>query len=168
MSFNAISRVLVALIALTTLIRSQSQPDFSGMWTLDSPPTADTPVTITVKQVLVRTNVRGEPIAPLFRQIVITRAGRTESYDIGAIGGSMSGIVGGPMSPLRTHQRVAWEEQVLVIESGSYTGGARETGDWTERREAWSIDSSGRLRLQISTRGAGVPPSQSTLVYRRL
>jgi hypothetical protein len=113
-SFNTISRVLVALIALATPIQSQSQPDFSGTWALDSPPAAEAPVAITVKQVLVRTNFRGEPIAPLFRQIVITRAGRTESYDIGAIGGSMSGIVGGPMSPLRTHQRVAWEEQVLV------------------------------------------------------
>jgi hypothetical protein len=165
--FNTISMVLVAVIVLSPPLQSQSQPDFSGTWTLDSRPAADTPVRITVKQVLVRTNVRGEPIAPLFRQIVITRAGRTESYDIGAIGGSMSGIVGGPVSPLRTHQRLAWEEQVLVIESGSYTGGARETGDWTERREAWSIDSDGRLRVRISTRGSGVAPSDDTVIYRR-
>lgn len=167
MRLTVISRALIASTVLVAPLLSQSRPDFSGTWILDSLPAADTPATIIVKQVLVRTNFRGEPIAPLFRQIVITRASRTDSYDIGAIGGSISGIVGGPLSPLRSHRRVAWEEQVLVIESGSYTGGARETGDWTERREAWSVDSDGRLRVRISTRGSGVAPSDETLIYRR-
>ena len=162
-----ISGVVIVLTALVAPLQSQSQPDFSGAWALDSAPAGDAPVTITVKQVLVRTNVRGVPVAPFFRQIVIARAGRTESYDIGAVGGSMSGIVGGALSPLRTHQRVAWEEQALVIESGSYTGGARETGDWSERRELWSIDSDGRLRVRISTRGSGIVSSDDTLIYRR-
>jgi len=120
-----------------------------------------------VKQVLARTNTCGEPIAPFYRQIVIARENRIETYDIGVIGGSVSGVVVGPLLPRRTHQRVVWEEQVLVIESGSYTGAARETGDWTERRESWSFDATQRLRVQISTRGSGVPTVDTTWLYRR-
>ena len=166
MRFGTIS---TALIALTTVValRSQSQPDFSGTWTLDSVSTVDAPRTMTVKQVLVRTNTRGEPIAPFYRQIVIAREGRTETYEIGVIGGSVSGVVDGSSSLRRTHRSVVWEEQVLAIESASYTGAARETGEWTERREAWFIDPTQRLRLQISTRGSGVPTVDTTLFYRR-
>ena len=152
---------------LVAPLLSQSQPDFSGTWTLDSARAGGVPATITVTQVLLRTGIRGEPIAPRFHQIVITRTGRTESYDIGTISGSISSVVHGPAPPRRTHQRVAWEDPVLVIESGSYTGGVRETGEWTERRETWSIDFDGRLRIHVSTRGAGVPASETVLMYRR-
>ena len=166
MRFGTTSTALIALTMVVAL-RSQSQPDFSGTWTVDSLSTVDAPQTMTVKQVLVRTNIRGEPIAPFYRQIVIAREGRTETYDIGVISGSVSGVVVGPLLPRRTHQRVVWEEQVLVIESGSYTGAARETGDWTERRESWSFDATQRLRVQISTRGSGVPTVDTTWLYRR-
>ena len=167
MRFGTTSTALVALTTLVVALRSQSQPDFSGAWTLDSVSTVDAPQTMAVKQVLARTNTRGEPIAPFYRQIVIARENRIETYDIGVIGGSVSGVVVGPLLPRRTHQRVVWEEQVLVIESGSYTGAARETGDWTERRESWSFDATQRLRVQISTRGSGVPTVDTTLFYRR-
>ena len=166
MRFGTTSTALIALTMVVAL-RSQSQRDFSGTWTVDSLSTVDAPQTMTVKQVLVRTNIRGEPIAPFYRQIVIAREGRTETYDIGVISGSVSGVVDGSSSLRRTHRSVVWEEQALVIENGSYTGAARETGDWTERRESWSFDATQRLRVQISTRGSGVPTVDTTWLYRR-
>lgn len=162
------SKVVIALATtLVAALHSQSQPDFSGTWTLDSARAPSVPVTISVKQGLVRTDVRGEPMAPFFRQIVITRSGRTESFDLDSIGGSISGVVHGPASPRRTHQRVGWENQALVFESGSYTGEVRETGVWTERRETWSMDSEERLRVRISTRGSTIASSDDTQIYRR-
>lgn len=40
----------------------------------------------------------------------------------------------------------------LVFESGSYTGEASETKVWAERREVWSLDPDGRLRLTVTNR----------------
>ena len=55
----------------------------------------------------------------------------------------------------------------LVFDSGSYTGQRPETGTWTERREVWSLDDDGRLRLAITTRSSGDGSRDITLVYRR-
>ena len=167
MRVTIVSRVLIALAVLVAPLQSQTQPDFSGIWTLDPASATDVPATMSVTQVIVRANVRGEPIAPFFRQIVIVRGGRTESYDIGVGGGSVSATVHGSQPVRRSHHSVVWEDQVLTIESGTYTGTAVETGEWSERREAWSLDSDGRLHVRISTRGSDAAPSDGTLIYRR-
>lgn len=108
---------------------------------------------------------------PFFKDITVTRvlAGstRSETYQIGGMGGSVSSRTDGGFTGQRTHFRVAWEEQALVIESGSYTGPVPQSGDWAERREVWSLDSRVRLRLVITVRSSVDAPKTVMLVFRR-
>jgi hypothetical protein len=105
---------------------------------------------------------------PFFKDITVVRelanGTSSETYQIGVVGGSLGGAVSGAF-PSR-HYRVMWEKQILVIETGSYTGPTPESGQWAERREAWSLDPEGRLRLAITSRSSAAS-STVTLVYRR-
>jgi hypothetical protein len=106
---------------------------------------------------------------PFFKDITVVRelanGTSSETFQIGVVGGSLGGTVAGEF-PSR-HHRVIWEEQILVIETGSYTGPTPESGQWAERREAWSLDPEGRVRLAITSRSSGSASSTVTLVYRR-
>jgi len=159
---------VAVMVSLSARLAAQEKPDFSGSWILESGTSGtDVPQALSVSQSLARTNARGEPLQPFFKDITITRvlAGgtRSETYQIGIIGGGVSaGAIG-----QRTHHRVAWEEQALVIESGSYNGPVPESGDWAERREVWSLDSGVRLRLAITVRNSLDAPKTVMLVYRR-
>lgn len=69
-------RMLLLLLA-TTATFVQDKPDFSGRWVLvaTGQRPADVPRAMTVRQVLSRTNVRGEPVTPFFKEIVPLSAG---------------------------------------------------------------------------------------------
>ena|ERR1700730_3670093 len=161
--------VLVA-VSMTARLAAQDMPDFSGHWVLESgsQATADIPQTLSVNQSLVRTNVRGEPMKPFFRDITVARelqsGTRSETYQIGVEGGLISGRADGGVDALRRHHRVVWDAQTLVIENSSYTGPTPESGEWTERREVWSLDPGGQLRLRITTRSSVDPARTVTLV----
>jgi hypothetical protein len=162
---------VIVIVSVGGLV-AQDKPDFSGSWILESRSSgADIPQTLSVSQSLVRTNVRGDPMKPFFKDITVTRAlatgTRSDTYQIGVVGGTVSGRADGNIKGSRTHHRVAWEEQALVIESGSHTGPVPESGDWAERREVWSLDSGMRLRLAITTRSSVDAPRTVMLVYRR-
>jgi len=105
---------------------------------------------------------------PFFKDMTVTRefANRStvETYLLGAAGGSSRSHPAGTF--LKTHHRTVWEKETLVIESGMHTGSAPETGDWTEHREVWSLDS-GRLHVEISDKSSSGPPFAATLVYKR-
>jgi hypothetical protein len=117
---------LLAMVAVAPL-SGQDSPDFSGTWALESAPVGepDVPQTMSVSQVLVTTNVRGEPMRPFFKELTITRiianGALSETHQIGVVGGSISGRVGGAEGP-RTQHRVVWEGQSLVFELGTFTG----------------------------------------------
>jgi hypothetical protein len=164
--------VVVVLASLGVGLIAQDKPDFSGVWMLESGSSGvDIPQTLSVSQSLVRTNVRGEPIPPFFKDITVRRSlpdgTHSETYQIGIVGGTVAGTADGNAGRPRTHHRVAWEEQALVIESGSYTGAVQESGDWTERREVWSLDSNGRLHLAITTRSSVDASTTVMAMYRR-
>ena len=112
--------------------------------------------------------MRGEPVPPSFKDITVTRmlngGAQSETYLISVVSGFMTGTA---VPRPNTHRRVVWEEQALVIENGSFTGQTPETGDWTEQREVWSLDSPDRLRVAITTRGSVGLSSSATLLYRR-
>ena len=153
----------------------QDKPDFSGRWTLAAPgqPPDDVPRAMTVRQSLARTNVRGEPVTPFFKEISIAREFastiRDETHTIGIESGFVSGTVGtaGPAGP-RSYHSVKWNGPSLVFESGTYSGNARETGGWAERREAWSLDPDGRLRVTMNSRSSNhTSDTTTTLVYQR-
>ena len=162
---------LLATVAVA-LLSAQHTPDFSGTWVLESGPTGepDAPQTISVSQVLATTNVRGEPMRPFFKEVRITRvianSTRSQTYQIGVVGGSTSGRVGGAEGP-RTQYRAVWEGQSLVFELGTYAGSSPRTGDWTGRREVWSFDSAGRLRVVVNTRSSLDEPKTVVIVYRK-
>ena len=162
------------VLAVSVVAQAQDTPDFSGDWILESTPqsTADIPKALSVRQSLVRTNVRGEPVKPFFEDITVARElandTRSETYLFGIVGGTVPGLrADGSADGLRTHHRVEWEARTLVIENGSYTGPTRQSGRWAERREVWSLDPGGRLRLEITTGSSVGASSTVTLVYRR-
>jgi hypothetical protein len=165
----------VILLLLAAAIAIQDTPDFSGRWVLaaSESPGDDVPRSLAVRQTLVRTNVRGEPMRPYFKEITIERefatVTRTATYAIGILGGSVSGVVGtGKPAGPRGYHGVKWEGNALVFESASYTGDMRESGVWDERREVWSFDPDGRLRVTIQTRGStDVSAKVVTQIYRR-
>jgi hypothetical protein len=165
----------IALIMLATVgVAAQDEPDFSGRWILATPQQSDTdiPLALSVRQTLVRTTVRGDPMEPFFRDITIERQFETgthsENHLIGVQGGTVSGLRadGSPNGPT-AHHAVRWDGNALVFESGSYTGQRSETGVWTERHEIWSLDADGRLRVVITTRSSGDGSKNITLAYRR-
>lgn len=161
-------------VLLSTPLPSQGHPDFSGWWVLESslPSASGVPQTLSVRQSLVSTNVRGEPITPSFKDITIEREvggrRRSETYNIGVVGGVVAGrIDDGRTSGSRQHFAVRWDGNILVFESGSYTGEHPESGVWYERREAWSLGADNRLHVVITTRSAVEPTRTRTMVYRR-
>jgi len=167
--------VLVLTVLLGTSLHAQNGPDFSGRWILESrsQPASDIPKALLVRQSLVRTNVRGEPMRPFFRDITIERefesGTRSETHEIGVVGGVVPGVgPDGRISGVRQHHAVTWDGKALVFESGSYTGATPETGVWTERREVWSLDSNRRLHLVITTLSSVSASSTVTLVFRRV
>jgi len=177
MGKNLVAAALVELFVVALLVSdrvaAQDLPDFSGAWVLDSaaPPSGDISKTLVVRQSLTRTNVRGEPMKPFFKDITVTPAlesgTSSQTYQIGVEGGTVAGRANGTADSLRTHHRVQWQEQALVIESGSYTGPTPESGQWAERREVWSLDSGGRLHVAITARSSVAASRTVMLVYRR-
>lgn len=163
------------MVALTTVgVAAQDKPDFSGRWVLAIPQQsdADIPLALSVRQTVMRTTVRGDPMEPFFGEIAIERefeiGTRSETHLIGVQGGTVSGLRadGSPTGP-RTDHAVKWDGNALVFETGTYTGQYPETGTWAERREIWSFEADGRLRVAITSRSSGDGPRAVTLHYRR-
>ena len=166
---SALSAIVVGAMATASLF-AQDRPDFSGRWILASParPSADTPRAMSVRQTLATTNVRGEPMPAFFKEISIERdlvdGTRREKHAIGVAGGFVSGTkssgvaTNGPAG----HYAVNWDNDALVFESGSRT----ETKS-AERREVWSLDTTGRLHVTVTTRASSASPTTVTFVFRR-
>ena len=119
-----------------------------------------------------RTNVRGEPMKPFFKDIAIdreyesgTRSGdaRDRRHRRSGVWDSQGWRSAGP----RGHHAVKWDQKALVFESGSYTGDSPGTGEWSERREVWSLQPDGRLQVAITTAGSAEKTTTVTLLYRR-
>jgi hypothetical protein len=165
----AVTLVLLAGASLA----AQDHPDLSGRWVLEShsKPTSEIPRRLSVRPSLVRTMERG-PMKPFIRDLIVTRefesGTRSDTYQIGVVGGTVPGISqDGLDTHPRTHHSVRWDGHALVIERGTHTAQTRESGVWTEHREAWSLDPDGRLRVVITTRDSADAPRTETLLYRR-
>jgi hypothetical protein len=156
-------------------LSAQDKPDFSGRWILESSsqPGPDSPRAVSVVQSLVRTNVYGEPMKPFYRDIAIDweyeSGTRSETHTIGVVGGVVPGMSadGSRGSGVYRHHAVKWDGDALVFESGSSSEQTPETGFWAERREVWTLETNGRLRLVITTRSSDDVSRTVTLLYRR-
>lgn len=167
--------MVIAMLMLASVgVAAQDKPDFSGRWVLASPQRSDTdvPLALSVLQTLVRTTAHSDAMEPFFRDIAIDRQfeGRThsETHLIGVQGGAVPGLRAdrSPNGPT-AHHAVKWDGRALGLESGSYPGQRPETGVWSERREVWSLDPDGLLRVVITNRSSDDAPGEITMVSRR-
>ena len=161
---------LVLIVLATSAAAAQERPDFSGRWILAEPqqPDSETPSELSVHQTIVQTTVRGEPMPPYVSRLSIDRrfdsGVRSESHAMG-LGGQVP-APGDPQTP-RVHHALRWEGAALVMERGSYTGPRPGTGVWTSRREVWSLDADGRLRVVVTRSSSTDPSTTVTEIYRR-
>jgi hypothetical protein len=151
---------------------TQDHTDFSGRWVLESPlPAAtDVPRALSVRQSVTTTNVRGEPMKPFFSDISIEKtfdaSARTEVHRIGVLGGTVGGVPGNPAE--RTEYfAVTWDGDALVFEHRSRSGSDRATLVWTQRREVWSLDATGRLHVAVTTQDPVSGSRRVEFGYRR-
>jgi hypothetical protein len=150
-----------------------SRPDFSGEWVLESasPSSPDNPRTLSVRQFQLEKSTRGGSAKVTFPSITIERTVETdpvtETRQIGIIGGTVGGTGrdGRQSGPFTSHA-VKWDGDSLVFENESHTERVEPT-TWSERREVWSVDEGGRLRIVISNRSSDGSAGLQTLLYRR-
>lgn len=167
--------IATAVLAFAQALPVPSEPDFSGKWRLvSSPPLgANAPETMTVEQPVTRADVYGKPMKPFYRELLVTRefanGPRTERHRIGVMGGRVPGVgPGRPRVEATEYWSVRWEGRTLAMEYGRHTGQERRTGEWDERREEWSFDTDGRLRIVITTYTSQSPAASSvTHLYQR-
>lgn len=153
----------------------QTEPDFSGRWVLVSsdPASFDAPRVLVVEQPITRLNVRGEPMPPAYLRISIRRerpsSVTNDTYQIGIIGGVVGGVVGrnGTTPGPTSHFETVWRGDTLMFLTSSSGPDGPHTGDWSERRESWSIDQDGRLRVEIVTEARDQAQQTSVALYRR-
>lgn len=169
--------ILSMLVAAT--VAAQDKPDFSGRWILETSAGASRDVarSLTVRQPVVRTNVYGAPMPPFFKELSVERQFvtdvRTDIYQIGVEGGMVGGVLPAnrgaapDVNVSQTRFSVRWEDNRLVIDSGSYSGPTREAGPYTEHTEVWQLDAAGMLVVSITDRGSGIASTTKTLTYRK-
>jgi hypothetical protein len=166
-------------IALVATVTAQDQPDFSGRWVLEASAAAgpDVAQSLIVRQPIVRTNVYGAPIPPMFKELSVERrfvtGARTEIYQIGAEGGAVGGVdasnrgdAAGANAP-QSRFSVRWDDKRLVIGSGRYSGSTREAGPYSEHTEVWQLDAAGMLIVSTTDGGTGRASTAKTLTYRK-
>jgi hypothetical protein len=142
-----VMRMLLTTIALSLcvglLVHAQTGVDFSGNWILESQATADTATALSVRQSLVSTNVRGEPMKPHFRDIAIDRevGGTTRSE-----GHGISRTVHGTPESVR---------RVLHREGPAYALGGNPLRSGHARRPTCRGRRGGSPRIERGTRRQG-------------
>jgi hypothetical protein len=167
---NVRAVLAACFLGIGAVATAQQGVDFSGRWALQSSVTGS-PVAraLTIEQPLTRKNVHGEAMPPAYLRISIRREGETgggtETRMIGVIGGSVGGV--DSRISRWTHNQTRWEGDNLVLVDGSSTGDSPRSGEWTERREVWSLTADGFLTIEIETEGAHTTRQTQRLVYRR-
>ncbi len=155
-----------------------AKPDFSGRWVLIDPrqPPPDVAREMVVRESFRDRSVTGTPLAEPFITIDIERncesGTKSESYPIGVAGGSVPGLPEGADPRASSEPRyqgrfiAKWNGDRLVIETGTYSGGTRESGPYTERLEVWSVEKRGTLSVTITDRSSTTEPKTAKYIYR--
>jgi hypothetical protein len=157
--------MILAFVA--TRIAAQAHADFSGRWMLvaPSPAPANAVRVLVVDWQVMQPSVRGEPRPLVYLHITIRREGAagvtTDTYPFGLTGA----VMGAPID--RGDRRATWRGDTLTLLTRRDGWGGSHTGDWSERRESWSLDPDGRLRVEIETEARDRAPRRTVLHYRR-
>lgn len=120
----------------------------------------ETPTSMIVTQRLVRTNVRGEVVAPFFLNISVTRTGASgvrvdATYPIGVSGG----LIG--RGDIESRASFMWEGRALVFSSSTVADNR------TERRGVWTLEGEGHLHIAITLQSGIAADRRWGLRYRR-
>jgi hypothetical protein len=165
-----VGRLPIFAAVAFAMAAAQTQPDFSGRWVLERSEGAgvENARALVVRQPVVRENVYGVPIQPVFLQITVERqfaaATRTDTYCI-CRGGRVGGVTAGGQSRGPTSSFfVRWEENRLVIDTATSAG---ENGLPVAHTEVWQLDANGTLTVKIEDRVQGAEPRTGTATYRR-
>ena len=167
--------LIVALVLLAASAQATpDRTDFSGRWVPDTAPAAneDATLRLVVDQPLTHTTEDGRAMKPGFRRISIRRetsAGtREETHLPGVIGGTAGGVTkDGVRVGDSSRTATVWRGDALVFEHVSHGPDGPGTGRWTERRETWSLDPEGRLRIEMSTEDWESPRRVEVRLYHR-
>ena len=145
----------------------------SGSSSLRFPPALTPSVKLTVQQSVSRTNVRGEPIPPGYLTITIRReraSGTTEeSRQIGTVFGKGSGG-GSATGGIDPQEWVRKSHGETMLRDGSLEFIDRQSGPadyWSERRETWSLESDGHLRIEVVSEAKDRPRQMTLSLYKR-
>ena len=110
-------------------------------------------------------------MTPFYKEISVDRefpngTNRSDTYQIGIVGGTVGGKSPGSPSSERSRHAVRWEGNALVFEIRSESG-PRGAVLWKEHREVWVLDTTDRLRVEFTTRDSSSDRSEAlTLMYR--
>jgi hypothetical protein len=174
-------RMFLRCLLLTTFgtvgLAAQDKPDFSGTWVLQDARQrgVDIPGTLAIRQLLQRTTASGEPMLPAFVELRVERhfesGVRADTYHLGTVGGTVSGIPGdGSDPPINrgwSRESVRWEGDRLHIDTEHYSGPTRDSGPYTEHTEVWWLDEQGQLLIMVADRRSDSEVDRRTLTYRR-
>jgi hypothetical protein len=166
--------LLVLSLVTARVQATPTQPDFSGSWSLDTPIVAnpDTTRRLVVLQPITRTNVFGAPMMPAYLRITVRRESDSgnseETRVISTVGGHMPGrSKEGASVGNSTRFETVWRGDALVFTDASYGPDGPRTGEWTERREEWSLLQDTRLRVEIQIESWKSTRHVDVYFYRR-
>ena len=171
----------LCVCALSVLLaaggQTPEQPDFSGRWVLVAPDAApsDLPRVLVVQQRLKRTDVRGNPMKPFWDLLTVEgddlRNGVRSGVHYFGVSGSVGGgvVPGGPPGPRpRTEESVRWDEDKLVITSGSWLEREKGTRESLEQHtEVWSLNARGQLVISVSDRKGDGESTTRNVTFRK-
>ena len=159
-----ISRTALALIVVAgTTLAAQDKPEFAGEWALERSTGASQQIAIGMS---VSYDVeKGVRVLVVERRFDTGR--RSDRYLIGVVSGTVSGTVGRGLNREQTRTAVRWDGESLVINSGRYSGPARDSGPYTERHEIWSLDQQGKLSIVTTESGSDFETRKGTATYTR-
>jgi hypothetical protein len=159
--------LFVALIAGS--VTAQAKPDFAGRWVLAN--AGDAGVDVAEELTVSTLDTSPVPLPSLKIERHLKGGVRSETYQIGLVGGVVGGISlnakGEHVAPSQTRHSTTWNGNKLVIATASYSGLTRESGPYTEREEVWSLDDEGRLVIVVTERSSTAARPTLTLMYRR-
>ena len=136
---NACTRLTVTIVAVVILaagLDAQSRPNFSGTWVAANPPKPP------AREYVVKHDDK-TLTSPLGRRVVVYQLDGTEQQSQVPFNGDV----------IRVSTRAAWEKDRIVITIHT----AYPTGMKTVIRETWSLDTQGRLIVDIVETMEGLP-----------
>ena len=140
MTLVIVGGVLLSL-AVSSGSPSQAKPDFSGTWILVA---SRTPQTLKLKQDPVSLTAEDSEHSVRYRLDGVETRSR-------------------PNAEVEVVSQASWQGDRLAIVNTFYVEGQRRS----EHRQLWSLDSEGRLVIEVTRQAQGQPATATKTIYKR-